>query len=57
MTLALILILIIVIVWLLALEIRFHGVKSIADDSIALANEAAADARNAINKVVAKAKK
>jgi hypothetical protein len=34
-----------------ALEVRFHSLKNIAAESRELANEAAADARNAINKV------
>jgi Tfp pilus assembly protein PilO len=38
--------------WIFALEVRFHSLKNIAAESRELANEAAADARNAINKVV-----
>jgi Tfp pilus assembly protein PilO len=39
------------LVWIIALEVRFHSLKNIAAESRELANEAAADARNAINKI------
>jgi hypothetical protein len=42
---------VVAILWIIALEVRFHGLKNIAAESRELANEAAADARNAINKI------
>jgi hypothetical protein len=47
---------IIALLWLLALELRFHGLKNIAAESRELAGEAAADARNAIDKVLKRCK-
>lgn len=39
------------LLWLGALELRFHSLKNIAAESKTLAQEASADARNAINKI------
>jgi hypothetical protein len=47
---------IIALLWLLALELRFHSLKNIAAESRELAGEAAADARNAIDKVLKRGK-
>lgn len=54
MTTILIVALVLIACWLLALELRFHSLKGIAAESRELANEAAADARKAISKVLKK---
>lgn len=54
---AMLLVVLAIIAWLLALELRFHSLKDIATESRELADEAAADARNALNAVIPKRSK
>lgn len=54
MTTVLIVALVLIACWLLAIELRFHGLKGLATESRELADEAAADARKAVARVTKK---